>query len=148
MDSAFINPSKRNCRTNFVLPQYGSDADDSNFDRDIDYCRTTPAQSVESEVDDRCRVERENLAHRAANCIAERLTHLGPGSAFDYERRSTLADVRYWHKADMPSCTAHVRYWGQSGHALLHCTCPLMTQSGHGRGLPQSMFESHTMLSS
>jgi hypothetical protein len=24
------------------------------------------------------------------------------------------------------------RYWGQSGHALLHCRCPLMTQSGHG----------------
>jgi hypothetical protein len=23
------------------------------------------------------------------------------------------------------------RYWGQSGHALLHCICPLMTQSGH-----------------
>jgi hypothetical protein len=24
------------------------------------------------------------------------------------------------------------RYWGQSGHALLHCICPPMTQSGHG----------------
>jgi hypothetical protein len=83
---------------------------------DIDYCRTTPAQSVESEVDDRCRVERENLAHREAadNCIAERLTHLGPGSAFDYERRSTLADVRYWHKADMGLCAANVRYWGKA----------------------------------
>ena len=23
-----------------------------------------------------------------------------------------LADVRFWHKADMPSCTAHVRFWG------------------------------------
>jgi hypothetical protein len=22
------------------------------------------------------------------------------------------ADVRFWHKADMPSCTAHVRFWG------------------------------------
>jgi len=22
------------------------------------------------------------------------------------------------------------RYWGQSGHALLHCICPLVTQSG------------------
>ena len=21
-------------------------------------------------------------------------------------------DVRYWHLADIPSCTAHVRYWG------------------------------------
>ena len=20
-------------------------------------------------------------------------------------------DVHYWHKADIPSCTAHVRYW-------------------------------------
>jgi hypothetical protein len=26
------------------------------------------------------------------------------------------------------------RYWGQSGHALLHCICPLMTQSGHATG--------------
>ena len=24
------------------------------------------------------------------------------------ERRN----VRYWHKADIPSCTAHVRFWG------------------------------------
>jgi hypothetical protein len=23
------------------------------------------------------------------------------------------------------------RYWGQSGHALLHCICLLLTQSGH-----------------
>jgi hypothetical protein len=23
------------------------------------------------------------------------------------------------------------RYWGQSGHAVLHCICPLLTQSGH-----------------
>jgi hypothetical protein len=22
------------------------------------------------------------------------------------------ADVRYWPKADIPSCTAHVRFWG------------------------------------
>ena len=28
-------------------------------------------------------------------------------------------------------CTAHVRFWGQSGHAVLHCTCPLMTQIEH-----------------
>ena len=33
-------------------------------------------------------------------------------------RRSALepiggpSDVRYWHLADMPSCTAHVRFWG------------------------------------
>jgi hypothetical protein len=23
------------------------------------------------------------------------------------------------------------RYWGQSGHAVLHCICLLLTQSGH-----------------
>ena len=40
-------------------------------------------------------------------------------------------DVRYRHKADMGWCTAHVRYWGQSGHDGLHRTCPLLTQSGH-----------------
>ena len=40
-------------------------------------------------------------------------------------------DVRYWHKADIPLCTAHVRYWGKSGHDVLHCTCLLLTQSGH-----------------
>ena len=27
-----------------------------------------------------------------------------------------VIDVRYWHLADMPSCTAHVRFWGKSGH--------------------------------
>ena len=32
----------------------------------------------------------------------------------------------------MRQCTANVRYWGQSGHAVLRCTCPLMTQSGLG----------------
>ena len=42
-------------------------------------------------------------------------------------------DVRYWHLADIPSCTAHVRFRGQSGHDLLQCKCPLMTQSGHRR---------------
>ena len=40
-------------------------------------------------------------------------------------------NVRYWHLADMPSCTAHVRFWGKSGHDVLHCKCPLMTHSGH-----------------
>ena len=42
-----------------------------------------------------------------------------------------VIDVRYWHLADMPSCTAHVRFWGKSGHDVLHRKCPLMTQSGH-----------------
>jgi hypothetical protein len=38
--------------------------------------------------------------------------------------------VRYWHLADIPSCAAHVRFREESGHALLHCKCLLMTQSG------------------
>ena len=28
-----------------------------------------------------------------------------------------MYDVRYWHKADIASCTAHVRFWGNSGQA-------------------------------
>ena len=46
-----------------------------------------------------------------------------------------VIDVRYWHLADIGECTAYVRYWGQSGHTFLHCTCPLMTQSRHLRAM-------------
>ena len=46
-------------------------------------------------------------------------------------RLSERGDVRLWHLADIPSCTAHVRFWGQSGHGVLHCKCPLLAQSGH-----------------
>ena len=28
-------------------------------------------------------------------------------------------DVRYWGKADMDLCTAHVRFWRESGHDFL-----------------------------
>jgi hypothetical protein len=44
-----------------------------------------------------------------------------------------LADVRYWHKADIGLCAAHVRFRGQSGHALLHCTCMLLTKADMAR---------------
>jgi hypothetical protein len=45
-------------------------------------------------------------------------------AAGDFTARSCAApgtaliatDVRYWPKADIPSCTAHVRFWGESGH--------------------------------
>ena len=40
--------------------------------------------------------------------------------------------VRCWHLADIPSCTAHVRFWGQSRHCLLRCERLLLAQSGHG----------------
>jgi hypothetical protein len=60
----------------------------------------------------------------------------------------TCGRVRYWLKADILSCTANVRFRGQSGHgllresaiaiaigvqrtSLLHRICPLVTQSGH-----------------
>jgi hypothetical protein len=41
--------------------------------------------------------------------------------------------VRFWLLAELPFCTANVRFRGQSGHRLLQCKCPLMTQSGHRR---------------
>ena len=43
-----------------------------------------------------------------------------------------IGNVRYWHLADMGYCTARVRFWGQSGHAVLDRKCLLLTQSGHG----------------
>jgi putative tryptophan/tyrosine transport system substrate-binding protein len=42
-----------------------------------------------------------------------------------------MGNVRFWHKADISSCTAHVRFRGQSGHDYCIAKCPLMTQSGH-----------------
>src|SRR5262249_57962561 len=30
-----------------------------------------------------------------------------------------VRNVRFWPKADIRSCTAHVRFWGQSGHDRL-----------------------------
>src|SRR4029450_3637838 len=30
-----------------------------------------------------------------------------------------MNDVRYWPKADIASCTAHVRFWRESGHDRL-----------------------------
>src|SRR5215813_14010914 len=47
--------------------------------------------------------------------------------------RVFTSDVRYWPKADMSCCAARVRFRGQSRHGLLHCTCLLLTQSGHWR---------------
>jgi hypothetical protein len=50
--------------------------------------------------------------------------------------RLVTGDVRYWPKADIASCTAHVRFRGQSGHGLSQCTYLLMTQSGHHSANP------------
>jgi len=36
--------------------------------------------------------------------------------------------------ADIPRYTAHVRFWGESGHGYSHYICLVLTQSGH-RGL-------------
>ena len=44
---------------------------------------------------------------------------------------SEWRNVRYWHLADMPSCTAHVRFRGQSGHGVDIAECPLTTRSCH-----------------
>ena len=39
-------------------------------------------------------------------------------------------NVRFWHLADILSCST-CPFRGQSGHGRLHCTCLLLTQSGH-----------------
>jgi hypothetical protein len=44
-----------------------------------------------------------------------------------------LADVRLWHKADIPTGSTDVRFWGKSGHRDFRARCLLLTQSGHER---------------
>ena len=40
------------------------------------------------------------------------VVHLKTAKAFDLTIPPNAADVRYWHKADIPFCTAHVRFRG------------------------------------
>ena len=42
-----------------------------------------------------------------------------------------MANVCFWHKADIPITPMNVRFWGNSGHRLDAPQCPLLTQSGH-----------------
>jgi hypothetical protein len=46
-------------------------------------------------------------------------------------RRMPDCYVRFWPKADIQISFADVRFRGKSGHGLLWCKCPLMTQSRH-----------------
>src|SRR5262249_28737146 len=41
--------------------------------------------------------------------------------------------VRYWHKADMPTRSIDVCFWGESGHHADIPRCPLLIQSGRER---------------
>src|SRR4029078_5819284 len=47
-------------------------------------------------------------------------------------------DVRYWPIADICSCAAHVRFWGQSGHAPL---VPMQWKVPHGSDIVRLGFE-------
>src|SRR6476660_8489013 len=47
------------------------------------------------------------------------------------ESSCQLGAVHTWPIADIPSCTAHVRFRGESGRDDCNAECPLMTQSGH-----------------
>ena len=43
-----------------------------------------------------------------------------------------MADVRYWHKADIRVALHMSAFGGKADIALLHCKYLLLTQSGHG----------------
>ena len=55
-------------------------------------------------------------------------------SALGHEQTFLLAPhmSAFGGKADLPIGPLSWSLLGQSGRALLHCICPLMTQSGHG----------------
>jgi hypothetical protein len=46
---------------------------------------------------------------------------------------TTSADVRYWHKADVPCALSNVCFEGKNGHDAGVTPFPLVTQSGHCR---------------
>jgi hypothetical protein len=60
-------------------------------------------------------------------------------TSIDGRRRTSIASSRARSLAIVHCTCRHdlmrnpllQRYWGQSGRALLHCICPLLTQSGH-----------------
>ena len=52
-------------------------------------------------------------------------------ASISWSRSMAFRYVRHWHKADIPSAAANVRYWGSSGHRGKRAHCPLMIQSRH-----------------
>jgi hypothetical protein len=42
-----------------------------------------------------------------------------------------IADVRFWHKADIRGHSTDVRFWVNSGHQRATIQCLLLTQNGH-----------------
>jgi hypothetical protein len=62
-------------------------------------------------------------------------------------KRIGLCDVRYWPLADIPSCTARVRFRGQSGHDFLRRECLLLTQTGHQLHLLSFFAERYVVVS-
>src|SRR5262249_27502750 len=71
------------------------------------------------------------------------------GSAFHQADRFWSAPQRDQHAGRAGRLTLTIlltnvrfcgRYWGKSGHALLHCKCLLLTQSGHGPALHTSAY--------
>jgi hypothetical protein len=65
-----------------------------------------------------------------ANPFSAMRTVTVPEVAFS-RAAAMLAALRYWPKADISSCTAHVRFRRYIGHDDCTAKCPLMTQSGH-----------------
>ena len=51
-----------------------------------------------------------------------------PGFLHRWKQRALIGDVRYWHLADIRGCSAHVCFWGQSGHLADLSQCPLVTR--------------------
>jgi hypothetical protein len=61
------------------------------------------------------------VVDRANSAAQNELAALVPGAVH-------ITDTHAGHNI---MCSANVRFWGQSGHELVHCECLLMTHSGH-----------------
>ena len=59
--------------------------------------------------------------------------------------RIILADVRYWHKADMAMALRNVCYRGNSGHGTDIAERPLVTRTGHRPSPQQTPVECYSL---
>ena len=67
-----------------------------------------------------CAGDKIRDGHQSQNCQNAR-AHNYVGRALNRrrgDRGGQLVDVRYWHKADIPVCTAYVRYWHKADMRL------------------------------
>ena len=73
------------------------------------------------------------VAQMSSCASALHLFRLKKGSGYIASLAGEALGCHFWPKADMLKDAIDVAIGGKRTYAVLHCICPLMTQSGHRR---------------